>query len=94
MEWSKSIYSYGMAVCLLEIGGEDVEMRKEAAHLMGQVPSLRQKIAGKSIPLEVCHASYHLRMLILSFLAVFTEICSSQSPQVPKAKQSPRSPGP
>jgi hypothetical protein len=59
MEWSKSIYSYGMAVCLLEIGGEDVEMRKEAAHLMGQVPSLRQKIAGKSIPLEVCHASYH-----------------------------------
>jgi Protein of unknown function (DUF3808) len=53
MKWSKSIYSYGMAVCLLEIAGEDVEMQKEAAALMGKVPELRQKIAGKSIPLEV-----------------------------------------
>ncbi|KAF8801787.1 hypothetical protein BYT27DRAFT_7197766 [Phlegmacium glaucopus] len=63
--WSKSIYSYGMAVCLLESGGDktnsgDVEVkqkrilesREEAARLMARVPVLRQKIAGKSIPLE------------------------------------------
>lgn len=50
-QWSKACYSYGMAVCLLEIGGTG--NIKEATKLMEQVPSLRQKIAGKSIPLEV-----------------------------------------
>ncbi|KAF9555191.1 hypothetical protein CPC08DRAFT_737445 [Agrocybe pediades] len=56
--WSKAIYSYGMAVCLLEISKteEDPEKKKEniaeAAKLMERVPGLRQKIAGKSIPLE------------------------------------------
>lgn len=50
LQWSKACYSYGMAVCLIEIGGED--NTKEAAKLMEQVPGLRQKIAGKSIPLE------------------------------------------
>ncbi|KAF8989351.1 hypothetical protein BDQ17DRAFT_1402144 [Cyathus striatus] len=48
--WSKSIYSYGLAVCLLQLGGEG--QKKEAAKLMEKVPGLRQKIAGKSIPLE------------------------------------------
>jgi hypothetical protein len=48
--WSKAIYSYGMAVCLLELGDE--EQKEEAAKLMEKVPSLRQRIAGKSIPLE------------------------------------------
>ncbi|KXN89075.1 Tetratricopeptide repeat protein 39B [Leucoagaricus sp. SymC.cos] len=48
--WSKAIYSYGMAVCLLEVG--DDAGRKEAAKLLDKVPDLRQKIAGKSIPLE------------------------------------------
>ncbi|KAK0467451.1 hypothetical protein IW261DRAFT_1574184 [Armillaria novae-zelandiae] len=46
--WSKAIYTYGMAVCLLEGGGDP----KEAKALMEKVPNLRQKIAGKSIPLE------------------------------------------
>ncbi|KAJ7258217.1 hypothetical protein C8J57DRAFT_1451098 [Mycena rebaudengoi] len=55
--WSKSIYSYGMAVCLLESrGGKDGEAEtaavEEARKLMERVPTLRQKIAGKSIPLE------------------------------------------
>ncbi|KAF8956825.1 hypothetical protein BDZ97DRAFT_1925090 [Flammula alnicola] len=50
--WSKSIYSYGMAVCLLESGRDDKAKKEEAAKLMEKVPSLRQKIAGKSIPME------------------------------------------
>jgi hypothetical protein len=40
-----------MAVCLLEIGGTDNVA--EASKLMERVPDLRQKIAGKSIPVEV-----------------------------------------
>ncbi|KAK7042053.1 hypothetical protein R3P38DRAFT_3389870 [Favolaschia claudopus] len=54
--WSKSIYSYGLAVCLLEsTSGTEEERKKreaEARKLMERVPNLRQKIAGKSIPLE------------------------------------------
>ncbi|TRM59257.1 hypothetical protein BD626DRAFT_409302 [Schizophyllum amplum] len=53
--WSKCIYSYGYAVCLLESaasGPEGDEDRKTAAALLAQVPNLRQRIAGKSIPLE------------------------------------------
>ena len=55
-----------MAVCLLEsangadgeAGSNDTEEKKkewkeEAINLMARVPGLRQKIAGKSIPLEV-----------------------------------------
>ncbi|KAJ3720521.1 hypothetical protein C8R42DRAFT_696791 [Lentinula raphanica] len=45
--WSKSIYSYGMAVTRTPS-----TMREEATKLMQKVPELRQKIAGKSIPLE------------------------------------------
>ncbi|TFK53849.1 hypothetical protein OE88DRAFT_1654178 [Heliocybe sulcata] len=48
--WSKACYAYGVAVCLLQLGGEDNE--KEAAALLEKVPTLRQRIAGKSIPLE------------------------------------------
>lgn len=51
MQWSKSTYAYGMAVCLLEIGDE--KQKEEAVMIMKKVPELRQRIAGKSIPLEV-----------------------------------------
>jgi len=46
-----------MAVCLLESTvGDERELKQrttEAIRLMEKVPGLRQKIAGKSIPLEV-----------------------------------------
>ncbi|EIN05662.1 hypothetical protein PUNSTDRAFT_74230 [Punctularia strigosozonata HHB-11173 SS5] len=48
--WSKACYTYGAAVCLLQLGGDD--NREEAAKLMDKVPKLRQRLAGKSIPLE------------------------------------------
>jgi len=40
-----------MAACLFELGGADNQ--KEAEKFMNEVPQLRQRIAGKSIPLEV-----------------------------------------
>ena len=64
-----------MAVCLLESGSDDddekdpndveakkkrkLELKEEAAKLMVRVPDFRQKIAGKSIPLEVRY-QFHL----------------------------------
>jgi hypothetical protein len=48
-----------MAVCLLEIASSDKE-RNEAADILEKVPTLRQKIAGKSIPLEVSLSIPHL----------------------------------
>ncbi|KAF9268387.1 hypothetical protein L218DRAFT_954749 [Marasmius fiardii PR-910] len=54
--WSKAIYTYGLAVCLLELAEEEPEKseerRKEAEAFMNKVPNLKQRIAGKSIPLE------------------------------------------
>ncbi|EGO03118.1 hypothetical protein SERLA73DRAFT_176637 [Serpula lacrymans var. lacrymans S7.3] len=45
--WSKACYTYGMAACLVALGEQ-----QEATKHMCRVPGLRQKIAGKSIPLE------------------------------------------
>nr|GAT47379.1 predicted protein [Mycena chlorophos] len=52
--WSKAIYTYGVAVCLLGSASADDEKGRleEARKVMERVPTLRQKIAGKSIPLE------------------------------------------
>ena len=52
--WSKACYAYGIAACLLALGGEDNV--KEASTFMEKVPKLTQRIAGKSIPLEVSTA--------------------------------------
>ena len=54
-----------MAVCLLDIGDDDdkdngeakKQRLEEAANLMARIPGLRQKIVGKSIPLEVRYRS-------------------------------------
>ncbi|TDL19779.1 hypothetical protein BD410DRAFT_815806 [Rickenella mellea] len=48
--WSRAVYAYGIAVCLLQLGGE--ERREEAAGFLEKVPGLLQRIAGKSIPME------------------------------------------
>jgi hypothetical protein len=53
--WSKAVYTYGLAVCLLE--ETDNASREEAHSLLVKVPELRQRIAGKSIPLEVSLSS-------------------------------------
>lgn len=56
--WSKSIYAYGTAICALQLSTtatsekEAFDLVAEAKRLMGLVPTLRQRIAGKSIPLE------------------------------------------
>ena len=72
-----------MSICLLEIGSDDdgekspndveakrkrrLESKEEAAKLMVGVPGIRQKIAGKSIPLEVRSQFHLLRRSYLSF---------------------------
>jgi len=48
--WSKATYTYGMAASLLQLEGE--ERKTDATKLMERVTGLRQRIAGKSIPLE------------------------------------------
>ncbi|CAE6399149.1 unnamed protein product [Rhizoctonia solani] len=51
-KWSKAVYAYGRAACLLQAGNLSQEEQKEVDLLMSEVPTLRQRIAGKSIPLE------------------------------------------
>ena len=55
-------YSYGMAVCLLEIGRADNVA--EASKLFEKVPELRHQIVGKFIPVEVRTATYLLANLV------------------------------
>ncbi|KAI5118784.1 hypothetical protein M0805_005014 [Coniferiporia weirii] len=48
--WSKACYAYGIAACLVELSGK--ERVEEAAAFLEKLPSLLQRIAGKSIPME------------------------------------------
>ena len=50
LQWSKAVYAYGVASLLVQLGGE--ANMAEGLKLMTEVPKLRQRIAGKSIPLE------------------------------------------
>ncbi len=53
--WSKAVYNYGRAANMYEAGAQGQlgqEAMKEAAAIFKKVPTLTQKIAGKSIPME------------------------------------------
>jgi hypothetical protein len=50
LQWSKAVYAYAVAALLVQLGGE--ANKAEGLKLMTEVPKLRQRIAGKSIPLE------------------------------------------
>lgn len=88
VQWSKATYAYGTALCLLETGGE--KEREEAKQLMNEVPELRQRIAGKSIPLEVRTPFF----FPCSALTCFVEICCTQSAQVSGTGWPARAPNP
>jgi hypothetical protein len=60
-----------MAVCLWELGSTE-----EAGELMNTVPSLRQKIAGKSIPLEV-RSIFPISNYVCKLFRYVVEICRS-----------------
>jgi hypothetical protein len=51
--WSKAIYSYGLAVSLLALPGAEGSRAEEIRNLLKAVPGLKQRIGGKSIPMEV-----------------------------------------
>lgn len=53
LEIMQAIYAYGKAACLLQTGNLTDTEQEEADKLMKEVPQLLQRIAGKSIPLEV-----------------------------------------
>jgi hypothetical protein len=65
-QWSKATYTYSVAATLLQLGGE--KNTSEALDLMKKVPEMRQRIAGKSIPLEVRVALQPLRGALRSRL--------------------------
>ena len=64
--WSRACYAYGMAVCLLELGGSD--NITQACKLMEKIPRVLHKIAGKSIPIEVCIFEHSLFTEALNML--------------------------
>jgi hypothetical protein len=60
------VYTYGAAVCLLDCPdapddgpAERAVRQTEAAELLARVPELKQRIAGKSIPMEVRRRRAH-----------------------------------
>ncbi|KAI8143507.1 hypothetical protein BJV82DRAFT_610694 [Fennellomyces sp. T-0311] len=56
--WSKAVYAYFKGITMFMLAKSEKDSKKQkalltqAAYLMKKVPGLRQKIAGKSIPLE------------------------------------------
>jgi hypothetical protein len=86
LQWSKTRYTYGTVVFLLQLGGDN--HAKGAAALIDKVPHLRQRVAGKSISLEVSHAPLSSFVFILSPF-VFRPAPVTPDPLVP-AQHSPR----
>ena len=83
--WSKALYHYARAASLYETG--DATEREEAKELMERVPSMIQRIAGKSIPLEKFAARKARKMAQYGYLfhpamefAYLTHCYTSSSP--------------
>ena len=72
LQWSKAIYAFGVAICTSHLYGN--EKKAEISNLFAEVPRLIQRIAGKSIPLEV---SLFLRVTVL----VFTQVRLRNTPR-------------
>ena len=51
--WSRACYAYGVAACLLQISSGTGDEGGEARDMLREIPKLMNKIAGKSIPIEV-----------------------------------------
>lgn len=84
--WSKALYHYARAASLYEVGNETE--REEAKELMERVPSMTQRIAGKSIPLEKFAARKARKMTRYGYLfhpamefAYLTHCYTSSSPE-------------
>jgi len=50
--WSKAVYTFGVAICKLHLHLDEEEEKEEISKLFAAVPKLKQRIAGKSIPVE------------------------------------------
>ncbi|CAK1588763.1 unnamed protein product [Parnassius mnemosyne] len=51
--WSRTVYSYARAALLLQLGDKATKIeRRQAAELLKAAPLYRQRIAGKSLPME------------------------------------------
>lgn len=89
--WSKCVYAYlnGLSFYMVALHEQDPKKRQrlmtQAAYLMKKVPGLKQKIAGKSIPLEVKTTSEVVHDVLMPS---FSEICGTQGAQVYRAGQS------
>ena len=54
--WNRACYAYGVDVCLMddETRSSDADTSRVVRGLIEKIPKLVKKIAGKSIPMEVC----------------------------------------
>ena len=86
--WSKAVYTYGRASNLYESAeGTDRRVMNEAAAIFDKVPSLTQRIAGKSIPMEKFVArkatkfSQYGRLLLPGLEFAYVYHCLSNAPR-------------
>ncbi|SNX83318.1 uncharacterized protein MEPE_02025 [Melanopsichium pennsylvanicum] len=86
--WSKAVYNYGRAANLYESAqGTDRKAMNDAAEIFKKVPTLTQKIAGKSIPMEKFVArkskkfATYKRLLLPGLEFAYVYHCLSNAPR-------------